>query len=98
MRALTILVVVMGIILLAGTGLLGLRLFHQAAAPVQRAPAKIPETTIHLPRDATVQRIIETEHRIIVHTSIPGGDDQLYFLDARSGEHKATAHLNRGGN
>ncbi|MGE5271917.1 MAG: hypothetical protein ACM3JG_19830 [Thiohalocapsa sp.] len=94
MQALKVLVVIMGLMILAGLTLLGAvvasRMTHRPVAP-GRAPAATAATQsfaaapIELPAGAHIDSIKTVADRLVVDIVLPGGDRQLIVIDPASG-------------
>ena len=97
MAALKAIVVIMGLMILAGLTLLGAiiagRLAHRqptttaASAPAFAAPA------IDLPAGATVERMTIAGDRLVLDMALPGGNRELILIDLGTGRRLGTIPL-----
>ncbi len=100
MRALKVLVVVMGVLLVGGTAALMVavidRARHRQAEPTSAAAGHAFASTVDLPPGA---RIIGTEvagERLIVRVALAEGGEALILIDPRSGVRLGTIELRPG--
>lgn len=98
MKAIKGLVIFMGVLLLAGLGLLGYGLFNQAgkmgakkpaaAAIVQSGPG-FGRVEVPLPAGSEVDDVFEANGKVVLHI-IGGGAERFVVLDPASGEVSGT--------
>ncbi len=81
MRALKILVVVMGVMIVAGTVALGVILVQRSG---RGSAAPLPPMTLDLPPGSRIAGIAGAEGRFAVLVQRPDGD-RIVFLDAKTG-------------
>ncbi len=86
MRALVVLTVVMGVILVAGTGLLGVLIFNRLSAP---SPAVLP-LTLDEPSGTHIAEIAAFGDRLALRLE-GGGADRVVVVDPARG--RVTAHI-----
>lgn len=91
MRALKVLVVVMGVLLIAGVAVVIVtimsRLTQKAtpAAPVTAHLASFGNTTVVLPPDSLVMEVQGAGDRILLRLDLKDGTEMLLVLDAATG-------------
>ena len=91
MRALKVLVVVMGVLLLAGFAVLVVTIMSrmsQRATPVAPAaahPVPFGNATVTLPTDALVMEVQGAGDRILLRLDLADGSEMLLVLDAATG-------------
>jgi Family of unknown function (DUF6476) len=103
-RALRILVVVMGVMLVGGFIALIVSIAYMAkhkqsgapAAVVTDAPAPYAAPPIELPAGARIEMILAGSERLVVHIMLPSGDRELLVLDLASGRRLGTIPLRVG--
>jgi hypothetical protein len=87
LRALKILVIVMGIMLVVGFAALILviagRMSHRGAAVSARHPP--PRTEIEIPRGARVEAMTTAPDRLILDLVLPDGNRQIVVIDLATG-------------
>lgn len=94
MRALKILVVVMGLLLVAGTAALVLAVMARVHHPRPAAAATLGRTTtVALPAGARLGASELSGERILVRVVLPDGGGELLLFDARTGARIATIEL-----
>jgi hypothetical protein len=107
MRALRLLVIVLGVLLVGGTLALVVAIImrspHRSESPPadsQRADsAKLAapyDTVVDLPAAAAVQSIQPAGDRLFLHLVLPSGRQQIIVLDASSGVRRGTIELRPG--
>jgi hypothetical protein len=106
MRALRLLVIVLGVLLVGGTLALVVAIIvrspHRAESrppDSQRADsAKLApyDTVVDLPADAVVQSIQPAGDRVLLHLILPSGRQQIVILDPGSGLRRGTIELRPG--
>lgn len=101
MRALRLLVIVLGVLLVGGTlalvGAIIVRSQHGSesrgeprAATSKAAPY---DTVLDLPAGAVVQSLQSAGERLIVHLALPDGRQEIVVLDLGSGARRGTIEL-----
>ena len=90
MRALKLLVVVMGVLLIAGFAVVVVTIMsrmNQKAAPTASTPHLMPfgSTTVTLPVDALVMEVQGAGDRILLRLDLRDGTEMLLVLDAATG-------------
>jgi hypothetical protein len=104
-RALTILVVAMGVAILAGIAVIAAtvagRTFHSAprtAASVTPAPPPAPFTAapIDLPKGAHVAAISTGTDRLVINVALADGSQELIVIDLATGRRLGTVPLHTG--
>jgi hypothetical protein len=97
MRALKLLVVVMGVLLVAGTAALIAaiidRASHRAAAPPLSAARGFERAVIDLPAGARVLDSAAADGRLVVRIGLAEGGEQLILIDPASGARLGTIEL-----
>ncbi len=98
MRALKILVVVMGVLLVGGTAALIAAIIdrsgrHRADAGAARG---FDRTTLALPEGARVLGTDSVGDRLVLRLGLANGDEALILLDPRSGARLGTIELKHG--
>ena len=92
-RGLKLLVVVMGVMLVAGVAALvaavGVRLSHRGAAPA----AAFTAPPIALPHGATIERMSTGPDRIVLQVDLVGGAVELVVIDLATGRLLVTIPL-----
>jgi len=90
MRALKALVIFMGVLILAGMGLVGYGIVKRTAIPERPAPATAAARAygpveISLPSGARIARTRTSGERLIVELELAGGGERLLVLDLATG-------------
>jgi hypothetical protein len=91
MRALKVLVVVMGVLLIAGVVVVIVTIMSRMtqkatpAAPVPAHLAPFGNTTVMLPPDSLVMEVQGTGDRIVLRLDLKDGTEMLLVLDAATG-------------
>jgi len=93
MKALKTLVIVMGILILAGIAVIGVTLYNRAnrpgglaGAPPAAAPAdRIADGSLGLPAGSRIRGLAGAGGRVVVHVELPSGAEELVILDPASG-------------
>jgi Family of unknown function (DUF6476) len=95
LRALKILVVVMGIMLVVGFAALfavvAARVSHRGA--VASAGRPLSRTAIEIPHGARVEAMTTAPDRLILDLALPDGQRQLVFIDLATGARLGTIEL-----
>jgi Family of unknown function (DUF6476) len=95
MRALKIVVVVMGVMLVGGfTALIvtiAVRVSHRSAPPI--APSPFAGRAIDIPRGAHIEAMTAGTDRLVIDLAMPGGDRQLLIIDLATGASLGTIEL-----
>ena len=81
MRALKVLTIAMGLMILAGTGLLVAVIIHRAASPSATAPVAL---VLNEPPGTRIAGIAATQDRLAVQLQ-GGGADRVVLVDPHSG-------------
>ena len=89
MRALKIMTVVMGLLIVAGVVVLGITLNHRLSVPKLAAPALLDE-----PEGTRIVKISTSGDRVVLLLQ-GGGPDRVVVLDLRQGQIIAHAGLSR---
>ena len=102
MRALKILVVVMGVALLAGLAVVVVTIIHRASrlsasvtTPVG-PPQAFGSATVRLPQGATVLEMRDVGSRLVLRLQRPDGSQALLVLDPDTGSALGTIELRAG--
>lgn len=100
MRALKVLIVVMGVLIVVASAVIVVEVINRAGDPERRAavaeeraaqPAgRTAETALDLPSGARIGEMLAIGNRLAFRVSVPEGDDRLYVLDPRTGALTAT--------
>lgn len=103
MQFLKALVVLMGVLIIAGFAVIGVELYkrmndpdRRAAADADRvaaattAAAKTEEVGLDLPAGARMGDPVPVGNRVLFRVTVPDGADRLYVMDPRSGTITAT--------
>jgi hypothetical protein len=91
MRALKVLVVVMGVLLLAGFAVLVVTIMSRMsqratpAAPAAVHPVPFGNAAVRLPADALVMEVQGAGDRILLRLDLADGSEMLLVLDAATG-------------
>jgi hypothetical protein len=99
MRALKVLVIVMGVLLAAGIVALGFAVAYRmnhprpAAAPAAMTPGKPTASTLDLPEGARVVGAEATGDRLVVRVELAGGGEELIVVDLATGIPVSTVTL-----
>jgi Family of unknown function (DUF6476) len=94
MRALKILVVVMGIMLIGGFAALIVVIAGRASrGPSIPAPHNLAGAKIEIPRGARVEAMTAAADRLILALVLPEGDRQLVVIDLAKGTRLGTIEL-----
>jgi len=95
MRALKVMVVVMGVVIVAGfaalVAVIAGRVSHRAAAPT--AAGGFATAAIDIPRDARIEAMAAGPDRIVLALMLPGGGRQLVVIDMATGARIGTIDL-----
>jgi Family of unknown function (DUF6476) len=101
MRALKVLVVVMGVLLVAGFAVLVATIMSrmsQRSAPavaVATRPASFGTTTVTFPADSLVMETYGAGDRLVLRLELAGGGEMLVVLDAATGTELGRINLER---
>jgi hypothetical protein len=95
MRALTVLVVVMGVLIVIGFGALiagiaGKMSRERSGAGVERPFAT---TAVDIPRGARIEAMTAAPNRLILELALPDGEHQLVVIDLATGARLGTIAL-----
>lgn len=100
MQILKALIVIMGVLILAGFTFLGVELYKRMSDPnraslTATAPAPIPverpaEVTLDVPAGARIGEMLAVGNRVLFKVTLPQGPDRLYLIDPRNGAVTAT--------
>ncbi|HXC89421.1 MAG TPA: DUF6476 family protein [Stellaceae bacterium] len=95
MRALTIFVVAMGIVLVVGFGAVVAVIAGRMSrgAPTASADHPFPTTAVEIPRGAWVEAMTTAPNRLILDLVLPDGERRLVVLDLGSGARLGTIEL-----
>ena len=88
MQVLKALVIVMGILIIAGITVIGTTIFNRAGgnAEIRRvAPASFGARSVNLPPGSTVEQVTIDDGRVVVWVKDGQGRSRIIVLDARSG-------------
>ncbi len=100
MQILKALVVIMGVLILAGFTYLGVELYKRMSDP-NRASLTGPattttvidrpaEVTLDVPAGARIGEMLAVGNRVLFKVTLPQGPDRLYLIDPRTGAVTAT--------
>ena len=97
MRALRLLVIVLGVLLVGGTLALIVAIIVRSPHPSESRPpntAKLPyDTVVDLPAGAVIESIQPAGDRVLLRLVLPGGRQRIVVLDASSGVRRGTIEL-----
>jgi hypothetical protein len=95
MRALKVLVVVMGVVLVLGTAALVAAILHRAGRPpaTTEQPVAGGAVAVELPAGAHIISSELSDDRVLVQVALADGSVELLLFDARSGARVATIML-----
>ena len=97
MQALKALVIIMGVMIIAGMALLvyGLITHGSGGDAGDRAAASLPfaQANVALPAGATVESVSVDDGRAVVHVRLPGGGAELRVFDLATGAARGTIRL-----
>ncbi|OYD84590.1 hypothetical protein [Azospirillum brasilense] len=95
MQFLKALVVIMGVMIIAGFAILGVELYKRISDPERRAAAetersaapagRAEEVTLGLPAGARLGDPVAVGNRVVFRVTIPDAPDRLYVMDPRTG-------------
>ncbi len=86
MRSIQALVIVMGVMIVAGMALVGYRIVTEVGEPPSRAaPASFGEVELALPPGARVVDMAWTEDRLVLRVEAGDGRQRLLVLDPSTG-------------
>lgn len=97
MKALKTLVIVLGVLILAGIAAVGVTLYNRAtrpgglageraAAPATRPAERPTAGSLGLPAGSRIKGIAGAGNRVVIHVELPGGEEQLLLLDPATGQ------------
>lgn len=92
MRAIKILVFVMGALLLAGFAVVAAELLRGISGLNDRSDAPFA-ATLDLPPDSRIYGVAEAGGRMAVRVALPDGTERLYILDPATGAVAGTVDL-----
>jgi hypothetical protein len=99
-QALTVVVVIMGILIVAGLTALAVGIAHRAAhaigsaeAPRATGPTPFVAAPIDLPKGAHVTAISAGASRLVVAVTLPDGSQQIIVVDLATGRRLGTIPL-----
>lgn len=102
MQILKALVVIMGVLIIAGFAFLGVELYKRMSDPnraVSSAPSaaassdvsdRAADITLDVPAGARIGEMVVVGNRVLFKVTLPQGPDRLYLMDPRSGAVTAT--------
>lgn len=101
MQILKALVVIMGVLIIAGFTFLGVELYKRASDPTRAAqqaadadraaPAReAADVTLDVPSGSRIGDIVVVGNRVLFKVTLPQGPDRLYVIDPRNGAVTAT--------
>ena len=98
MRALTVFVIVMGVVIIVGFGVVAAVIagrMSRGARPVGPAAAAASTfaTSLDLPRGARIEMMTTASNRLILQVVLPGGSAELVVLDLATGARLGTIEL-----
>lgn len=99
MRALKVLVVVMGVLLVGGTAALVIAVIERAQQHMAASPPAAPsaargfDRVLDLPPGARVIAVEPAGERLVVRLALAGGGEALILIDARTGARLGTIEL-----
>ena len=101
MQALKIMVVVMGVLIVAGVAVIATDLARRAssgrAAPAASAGASLAgfdEKTVELPKNGRLTGVHTEAGRVVLRVLLPGNKEMLIVLDLATGERLGTINVN----
>jgi hypothetical protein len=95
MRALKILVVVMGVMIIAGVATLIVVIAGRVSrnTPGPAPPPPFAASPIELPSGARIETISAAGDRLVIYLVLPDGNRQLVIIDLATGRHLGTIPL-----
>ena len=93
MRALKILVVIMGIVLVAGFAALIIIIANRHRQAGVAVSHSFPTAAIEIPRGARIEAMTTAQDRLILDLVLPDGERQLVVLDLATGARLGTIEL-----
>jgi hypothetical protein len=95
MRALKILVVVMGVMLIAGVATLAVVIAGRVSrgGPGTASPQPFAASQIELPKGARIENISAGGDRLVIDLVLPDGNRQLVIIDLATGRRLGTIPL-----
>lgn len=94
MQFLKVLVIIMGVLIIAGFAVLGVVLYKRMSDPERRVEsaervtvpdAKPDEVGLSLPPGTRMGDPVAVGNRVLFRVTVPNGDDRLYVMDPRTG-------------
>ncbi|WP_372400164.1 hypothetical protein ABMY26_31585 [Azospirillum sp. HJ39] len=111
MQILKALVVIMGVLIVAGFAFLGVELYKRMSDPTRATSAAVSsgeadrtgergadrtvEVTLDVPAGARIGEMLAVGNRVLFKVTLPQGPDRLYLMDPRSGAVTATITAGR---
>lgn len=102
MQALKALVIIMGILIVAGFAVIGVELYNRMNDPERRdgvdrvaAGRSLLEVGLDLPAGTRIGEMLDVANRVVFRVSVPDGEDRLYILDPRTGAVLSTVTTGR---
>jgi len=92
------LIVIMGVLIVAGFTFLGVELYKRMSDPnrasltaIAPAPAETAvDVTLDVPAGSRIGEVVVVGNRVLFKVSLPQGPDRLYMMDPRTGAVTAT--------
>ena len=94
MQILKALVVIMGVLIIAGFWIIGSELYRRATDPERRTEAverSVPATgtpqelALGLPSGARIEEMLAVGSRVLLRVTVPDAADRVYVMDPRNG-------------
>ncbi|ALG74379.1 hypothetical protein VY88_20015 [Azospirillum thiophilum] len=110
MQILKALVVIMGVLIIAGFAFLGVELYKRMSDPAraissassgetdrsgERGADRTVDVTLDVPAGARIGEMLAVGNRVLFKVTLPQGPDRLYLMDPRSGAVTATITAGR---
>jgi Family of unknown function (DUF6476) len=95
MRALTVLVIVMGVMIVIGFAVLiaGIASKMSRDRPGASAERSFATTALNIPRGARIEAMTAAPNRLILELAMPDGERQLVVIDLATGARLGTIEL-----
>ncbi|AWU97273.1 hypothetical protein [Azospirillum ramasamyi] len=97
MQILKALVVIMGVMIIAGSTFLGVEVYKRMSDPNRTsltanapAPAQAVDVTLDVPAGSRIGEVLAVGNRVLFKVTLPEGADRLYLMDPRNGAVTAT--------
>ncbi|AWK89063.1 hypothetical protein [Azospirillum thermophilum] len=98
MQFLKALVVIMGVLIIAGFAVIGVELYKRMNDPARGTPEPdrpvagkaVEDVVLDVPAGSRIGEIVVTGNRVLFKVTLPQGPDRLYVVDPRSGAVTAT--------